>query len=530
MAEKVYGTRPRTAEAAIAFAPALPREEAAWAEAFTVPDGRRPVETVVVTHVNRPHRATLRFLDPDHRAVAELGAGLGAGVRVTALRDAEPAPVPLFTGEVVGLGSVADVESRTGACTVVRAADRGYWLALRPRVTAFRGQRLAQVVEAVARRAGLRAAVTVAGGVTEEVCVDQTLVTDWDYLQELALTYDAQIRVDGWALTFGPLPGAVAAPSTDTGEAQSPYVLRYGSNLLDVQAFLADEGDVSVQVRSCEADRPLTPPAVAADTTPHADPGRAPRAGAGGGPAAAGGSATDPLVVPGIQFTAYDQVARATRGLAVEVADTRLTVEAQATGSPRLSAGRPVALENLGVPFTGRYTIAEAEHVIDGHGYRTRLSINRTHPSVPSVPGTPYPLSGTAPVPGPARAEVTAVEPPDETRCGRVKVRFPWLDDTYEVWADVVQWNRGSLVLPAEKDLVLVQFEHGRLDRPLVTGFLDSTGGGPPSWARPAEGTPRRQGVGDQNGTAYLGFTDDGELTLSSDKKITLKAPTVEIN
>ena len=58
-----------------------------------------------------------------------------------------------------------------------------------------------------------------------------------------------------------------------------------------------------------------------------------------------------------------------------------------------------------------------------------------------------------------------------------MRLRFPWLDDTYvSGWARTVQAgagkDRGALVLPEVGDEVLVVFEQGDFRRPYVLGGL----------------------------------------------------------
>jgi uncharacterized protein involved in type VI secretion and phage assembly len=72
-------------------------------------------------------------------------------------------------------------------------------------------------------------------------------------------------------------------------------------------------------------------------------------------------------------------------------------------------------------------------------------------------------------------ALVTNVKDPEKQ--GRVKLKFPWLSDTYESdWARVVQAGagdkRGLLVLPEVNDEVLVGFEHGDVRWPYVIGGI----------------------------------------------------------
>jgi uncharacterized protein involved in type VI secretion and phage assembly len=65
----------------------------------------------------------------------------------------------------------------------------------------------------------------------------------------------------------------------------------------------------------------------------------------------------------------------------------------------------------------------------------------------------------------------------DPDKGGRVKVKFPWLDEDDESnWARVATTmagnNRGTFFLPEVDDEVLVAFEHGNVEQPYVIGAL----------------------------------------------------------
>src|SRR6266576_1198712 len=65
----------------------------------------------------------------------------------------------------------------------------------------------------------------------------------------------------------------------------------------------------------------------------------------------------------------------------------------------------------------------------------------------------------------------------DPDKLGRVKVRFPWLDDDDESnWARIATTmagkSRGTFFLPEVDDEVLVAFEHGNVEKPYVIGAL----------------------------------------------------------
>src|SRR5437899_1321842 len=65
----------------------------------------------------------------------------------------------------------------------------------------------------------------------------------------------------------------------------------------------------------------------------------------------------------------------------------------------------------------------------------------------------------------------------DPENHGRIKVKFPWLADNHESdWARMAAPmagnNRGAYFLPEVNDEVLVAFEHGSIDAPIIVGAL----------------------------------------------------------
>jgi uncharacterized protein involved in type VI secretion and phage assembly len=83
------------------------------------------------------------------------------------------------------------------------------------------------------------------------------------------------------------------------------------------------------------------------------------------------------------------------------------------------------------------------------------------------------------------QAIVTDIKDPN-MNIGRVRVKFPWLDDTYQSdWARVVipggGNNRGFVALPEVNDEVLVAFEQGDPTRPIVLGGLHNGQAATPS-------------------------------------------------
>ena len=118
--------------------------------------------------------------------------------------------------------------------------------------------------------------------------------------------------------------------------------------------------------------------------------------------------------------------------------------------------------------------------MLDRYGYRTHFTVSghqdRTLVGLVSR-GAAGPQSGVGQiVPGAVPAVVTQVKD-DPDSLSRVKVKFPWIDDSFSSdWARVVfpgaGKDRGFACLPEIDDEVLVCFEQGDFRRPYVLGGL----------------------------------------------------------
>jgi len=167
-----------------------------------------------------------------------------------------------------------------------------------------------------------------------------------------------------------------------------------------------------------------------------------------------------------------------------DLAGNYLTAEGLCLGEPSLRAGTQVDISGIGTQFSGTYFVTATRHEYNvAYGYRTTFWVSGRRPS--SVLGL---LDGPAPhaMAGVVPALVTNVNDPDSL--GRVKVKFPWLDETLESdWARLVQLGagptRGWFSPPEVNDEVLVAFEQGDINRPYVLGGLWNTKDQPPASA-----------------------------------------------
>ncbi|MGW2090128.1 VgrG-related protein [Streptomyces sp. NPDC001880] len=428
------------------------------------------VSCVVDENVGLPDTAVLTYRDPDHKLLTATGLTIGTPVKISVVTVQERVRERLFTGEVTAVELDSDT---TGSFTVVRAFSRAHRLQRGRKVVAFRNMKTADIVRKVAAGAGLACGKIEAAPIMYKQ-LTQPNVSDWEFLQYLAGESGAHVRVDDKGLLqfVKPKP-ASSAPSPATSATRHPMVLEYGRNLLALRAVLTGaDGADSVEVRGWNVDTKTR--LVAREQSVRSDtvtPGMSPSVAAG-----AFGSNTRMTVTDTPYRTQAE--ARAVAGsVAASVSAGFGEIEAVAEGNPQLRAGEPVTLGNVGPAFAGRYTATAAHHVLEPNGgYRTTVLVSaapdRSLAGLAS--GANAPSRGPR-MPGLAIGVVTDIREGKAER-GWVRLKFPWLDDTYVTdWVRTVQWGGqggGGVFSPEVNDEVLVGFEQGLLDSPYVLGGL----------------------------------------------------------
>jgi phage protein D len=428
------------------------------------------VSCVVDENVGLPDAAVLTFRDPDHEFLTKTGITIGTPLRVSVVTVTGQARERLFNGEVTALEVDRD---RTGSFTVVRAFSKAHRLQRGRKVVAYRNMTAAAIVRKVAAGAGLACGTVQAAPVTYKQ-LSQANVSDWDFLQFLAAESGAQVRVDDKGLLqFTKPQKASGAPAPSTSAARNPMVLEYGRNLLALRASLsAADGAQQVEVRGWDVTtkRPLVArqPSVDSDTVaPGLSPALAARFGT-----------SSKLTVTDTPYRTQAETKAVADAVAAQVGAGFGELEVLAEGNPMLRAGKPVALGNVGQAFSGKYTATAVQHVLEPHGgYRTTVWVSASpdRSLTGLVTGANAPSRGPR-MPGLAIGVVTDVREPAGSERGAVRLKFPWLDDTYVTdWVRTVQWGGrggGGVVSPEVNDEVLVGFEQGLLDSPYVIGGL----------------------------------------------------------
>jgi hypothetical protein len=300
--------------------------------------------------------------------------------------------------------------------------------------------------------------------------ISQSNVTDWDFLARLADENEMVMSVDskGKFSFVRPKPSS-GAPSPKTRGDKSPFVLQAGHDILRLRAAVtaADQiGRVESRGWDVTTKKKLSA-TVPADT--HAGIGIGTTPGA-----AARKFGTAKLVGTGTPYGRQNEVTFAAGALADDVTSSFAELEVVARGNPKLRPGVPVALADVGAPFEGKYTVTSVRHVFgDGTHYEAWVTVSGRQWR--SLYGLASGGAEAAPrLPGVANALVTDVQ--DPLRQGRVKLQFPWLDDTYvSDWTRTVQLGGtgGGGMFPMDVgDEVLVGFDRGALDHPFVIGGL----------------------------------------------------------
>ncbi|NMO32630.1 VgrG-related protein [Streptomyces sp. GMY01] len=424
------------------------------------------VDSYVDQGVGVPAAFRLTFRDPYRLLLGELGITFGTTVVLAPVADGDGSGDPLLTGEVTGLE--ADYDG-TGSFTVVRGYDLGHRLLRRRRVAAYRNQSASDIARKLAAQDGVPVGKIESTRTVYEF-ISQSNVTDWDFLARLADENEMVMSVDAKGeFQFVKPKSASGAPSPSTDGEKSPFVLQAGHDILRLRAAVTASDQVGkVEARGWDvttkkkltATAPATAnPGITIGTTPGA---------------AAGKFGAAKLVETGTPYDKQNEVKFAADALADDVTGSFGELEVVARGNPLLRPGVPVALADVGVPFEGKYTVTSVRHVFgDGKHYEVWVTVSGRQWR--SLYGLASGGSDTAPrLPSVANALVTDVN--DPLKQGRVRLQFPWLDDTYvSDWTRTVQLGGldGGGIFPLDvNDEVLVAFDRGALDHPFVIGGL----------------------------------------------------------
>ncbi len=413
------------------------------------------LEVVVDQHAHMPAMFTVRLADPGLQLLDNGPFDLTKEVKIEAAKE-DGSKALLMQGEVTALepdfgeGMVAEL--------VVRGYDKSHRLFRETKSRAFLNKKDSDLAQEMAQAAGLAAEVDSTATVYDHIY--QHNQSDLGFLQQRAWRIGYECFVADGKLYFRQPPRGGAEATLHWGD--------------DLQTFqprmtLAEQVDeVIVKGWDVERQQPVVGRAQAADSQlyPHIQESRS-------GAQWAGQFGRGRLVIvnqPVVSQAEADALAAARLN---ELSGAFVEADGTAFRRPDIKAGQLVELQALGQRLSGTYLVTSATHVVSPAGLTTHFSVRgtRTGMLADQLGGGNAGISW----PGVVTAVVTNVDDPQNW--GRVKVKFPWMaDDAESAWARVVGIGAGPeagwYVMPAVADEVLVAFEQGDFDRPMVLGSL----------------------------------------------------------
>jgi phage protein D/phage baseplate assembly protein gpV len=423
------------------------------------------LDLLVEDDLRQPAMFVLRFQDQRFELVDGTLFKLGAQVVIRGA-DAQGRPKKILAGEVVSLET--ELEQQRTLFTV-RGYDRSHRLHRGRKTRTFLKQTDADIVERIAREAGLRAECDPTPVQHEYVIQDNQ--TDMEFLCERSLRLGFAVTVDDRSLRF-----RRAEQQPPLAPAQEWAVTLQA--LRTRQSAAAQAGKVEVRGWDPAAKR-----AVVGSASSATAPGRLGRdaVGADAARAAVGGDAT--LVVTDRPVRSKDEADRLAQSVLDKLAGEYLYAEGVCVGEPALRAGTLVELKGVGARFSGTYFVSATRHeYTTAGGYLTTFFVNGREPA--SLLATTERAGAPRRIDGVVVGIVTNNNDPQ--KLGRVKVKFPWLDEGHESdWARLATpgagKERGFFALPEVDDEVLVAFEQGDISRPYVVGGLWNGKDAPPA-------------------------------------------------
>jgi phage protein D len=418
------------------------------------PDGMlESIEEVMVEdNLNLPTVMTVTLADPGLEWIDHASLAVGTELEVLIGEGADQKRVGI--GEIVAL----ELEQRPGTSrVVVQAFDRSHRLHRGRHVRTFQEMSDGDIVSRIASDAGLQTDIDGADAQHDYLIQDNQ--TDYAFLAERALLTGLELSVDDETIRF-------RKPEPE-GE---PVELAWDSGLLSFSVRVSAADQVSeVEVRGWD---PTQKQAITSTVT---DSDTAPQNGVDASQirSSAFGQATALMTDRPVRDTSE---AEALGHAALDhVTSGIVRADGIAYGNPAIHAGSRVKIKGFGERLSGTYDVTSTVHsIVPGIGYETRFSVRgRRRGTLIELAsgGSGSDARRMAPVIG----IVTNVK--DEDNEGKVKVKFPWLsEDDESAWArlssPMAGPDRGLQLVPEVDDEVLVVFERGDPNRPIVIGSL----------------------------------------------------------
>lgn len=413
--------------------------------------------------LNIPDMFTLQIRDPSLELTGADTFDVGKEVEISV--RGQTGTKKLMTGEVTSIET--SFKQGTGAVLIVRGYDQSHRLNRGRQTRSFVQMTDSDIASRIAREMNLRTDIDSTSEVYDYILQENQ--TNLEFLQSRARRIGFRVLVEGDTLSF---------KRTPEGGSENP-VLEWGSNLIEFNARLTTSRQVSeVEVRAWDPQsrREIVGRANRPQETPEVGESRQGSEIAG----QAFGQAGREIVVNRPVNTQAEADALA-QSVLDEVGDSFIQADGACSGNPDVCAGAMVELQGLSRRFNGRYRISHALQRYDARGYTTRFTISGRNDNTIGGLISRVQSGGNGGSNGGSGNHsvvvgiVTNNQDPDGM--GRVKLRFPWLDENTESnWARLATpmagGGRGMVFIPEVNDEVVVAFEQGDMNKPYVLGAL----------------------------------------------------------
>lgn len=418
---------------------------------------------LVVDRLAMPDTFTIVFRDTRRDILGKAGLEIGKAVEISATSQSDDSQAVLIKGEVTSIEAEYDT---LGARAIVRGFDKSHRLAVGRVTKTYENVKLSDVAKQLATDAGLQADVDETSGTHEHVF--QVNQSNLDFLYALAVRAGFDCRVDGDTLLFKEPPVSTDAPAMGEPTDAGGTTLVWGVNLVEFRARMSAVAQVKeVEVRGWD---PKAKEAVIGKGNPvaaNAEVSMSPAQLAD----KVGGKT---LVVVDHPVSSQGDADVLASARADQIGSAAFEATAVVTGDSKLKAGTPVSVSGVDPALSGKWVISGSRHEFTNGTYRTALEFTgRQDRSILGLVSQGF--TSKERYFGVYVGIVSDIKDPDEQ--GRVKVKFPWLaDDAVSFWGRLVAPGAGKesgvTFLPQVNDEVLVAFEHGDMDHPVILGGL----------------------------------------------------------
>jgi uncharacterized protein involved in type VI secretion and phage assembly len=470
------------------------------------------VESVIVhDRLRMPSSFVITFRDPLLSALAKSKIDIGSKITIETTAPGVDEADVLIDGEVT---SVEVEYDSLGTRAVVRGYDALHRLSAGTNSRTFENTTYSDIVTKIAKEAGLKTKVDSTSGTLDHVI--QPNVSDLHFIYYLAGRCGYTVSVDKDTLNFKAPTRASTAPNEGDVTSDNPLQLVWGARLLEFRARISAVGQVqSVEVRGWDPKDQKAIIGQSRTGTNSAQTTTSIRA-------LTKTSKGDTYTIVNQPMPAQGHADALAKAVAEQISSAAYEATALVVGSPKLKSGVAVHISKVDGDLEGKWVITAARHEFGNGPYRTFLEFSgrQDRSLLGLAAGAGAHDSYRPEYPGVVVGVVTDIKDPD--KAGRVKVQYQWLGDKIvSFWARVARPSAGKdygfLWFPDVKEEVVVAFEHGDVNFPIVIGSMWSKGRAAPSAiaSTQKDGNFQIHGIASPAGHKLLLFDDPDKSAIS---------------